>query len=283
MNRNETILNELNEISPILAKISHVNPFTVPEGYFNHVPQTVLACINEELEGESKIDTAGDVPPGYFDQLAENILGKIKRQEETGEQEHSSILNGLQKINPFEVPAGYFEDLAENITNKVAAEEYLPSILVEAGKVNPYQVPGGYFDQLPGRILQSLPATTGAKVVTMPIGRKIFRYAAAAVIAGAVALGGYQLLNKPEGGESVALQLEPGIEQGIKMDDKKFDETLSNLSDEDVLLYLEKNGTEADIAVLANNLDENSLPAEEDYLLDENTLDQFIKDINLKN
>ena len=67
------------------------------------------------------------------------------------------------------------------------------------------------------------------------------------------------------------------------MDDKKFDETLNNLAEEEIIKYLEKNGSETDIATLTSNLDENSLPSQEEYFTDEKVLDNFLEDINSNN
>ena len=66
------------------------------------------------------------------------------------------------------------------------------------------------------------------------------------------------------------------------MDDQKFDETLNNLSEEDIANYLQKNGTDADLALLTSSIDERIVPTEEDYLLDDKTLEKFLQEIDTK-
>jgi hypothetical protein len=95
-----------------------------------------------------------DVPQGYFDTLSDNILSKIKAQQniQTATEELSELsplLAGLSKANLYEVPVGYFENLSAGITEK----------------------------------------TTETKVVSM-FSRKVWiRYAAAAVLFGMIAFG----------------------------------------------------------------------------------------------
>ena len=64
------------------------------------------------------------------------------------------------------------------------------------------------------------------------------------------------------------------------MNDQQFEETLQKLTPADIAKYLENNGDITDVATLRNNIDENNLPNEDDYILDEKTLDNFIKEIN---
>jgi len=72
MDNRTTILDELKEISPILATIGHEGPYTVPAGYFNG--------------------------------LAKDILLKITMSEQ-----ESPAVPGLSKAPVYQVPAGYFD------------------------------------------------------------------------------------------------------------------------------------------------------------------------------
>jgi hypothetical protein len=111
-NRHE-IVKELHDISPFLAGTQPVNPFTVPEGYFDALPGIVLEKTKmETLLASASGDTYG-VPSGYFDSLAGNILSKIKSNiSDTREEldEIAPLLNTISKREVYTVPAGYFEN-----------------------------------------------------------------------------------------------------------------------------------------------------------------------------
>jgi hypothetical protein len=82
----------------------------------------------------------------------------------------------------------------------------------------------------------------------------------------------------PTNGSNVAV-LDASIEKGRTMDEKQFNETLENLSEADIAKYLENNGDISDLAALGNNIESNNLPKVEDYLLDETTLENYLKEI----
>ncbi|UEG50471.1 hypothetical protein LK994_03145 [Ferruginibacter lapsinanis] len=248
MERSTDILNELKDISPLLAEIGRENIFSVPQGYFDNISDTVLICIKEE-HGISTTVNTGSVPQGYFDNLASSILDKIKNQpiNATDEiRELSPVLHSIQHKNVFEVPVNYFADLPETISSKTQTKQ------------------------------------TG-KLVRMS--SRIAKYAVAAMLTGAVALGVYKLFDKPvnivqvEQSQAFAT-LDPIIEQGKNMNDKQFNETLNNLSEEAIAKYLEKNASEKDVAVLVSSIDQSSLPNEDDYLLDEKTLEKYLSSTN---
>ena len=293
MEKKSDILIELQSISPLIAAIEKANVFSVPDGYFDSISDTVLLSINE---GSSYINTppfskTTDIPTGYFDNLSNSILEKIKQQEAN---ELPAIFSTIKKDQLFQVPGNYFETLADSILNniknssdKVVAEEDrpLPAVLQNLKTMQPFKVPEGYFDNLSDNILNKVNQQPGAKVIAMPGRFPILKYAAAAVITGALALGIYKFSNQPpvNNTDSIAsATLDPVIEKGKSMDDKKFNETLNNLSADEIVNYLQRNNSEADIAVLSSNVEETSLPSEEDYLLDAKTLDNFLKEIDKK-
>lgn len=340
INRMETakdILNELKSISPLLAGMPRINVFTVPEGYFDTIDTTVLACLKEtDHEFHSaEVEQTNGVPTGYFDRLAGSILEKIKTGETALEETRqlSPLLYSLQGNNVFEVPVGYFESLQNSITEKInplTAQEEIsalspllhslrgrPTFEVPAGyfdqlhssiveKIEPvtasdelnslspllhslkdkitFEAPGGYFENLSDGILASVRKDGPAKVVSMPGSNRIFKYAIAAMLTGAMALGLYKYIGNSGGDGSLPVapvaKLDPSIEQGKNMNDQQFNEALSNLTDADIAKYLEKNGDITDMAALRNNLDESSLPSQDDYLLDATTLDDYLKEIN---
>jgi apolipoprotein N-acyltransferase len=121
----------------------------------------------------------------------------------------------------------------------------------------------------------------------MTTGRSIFRYAAAAVITGAMALGVYKYVNKPvvhtgQPDRDIAT-ISPVIEKGITMNEQQFNDALNNLTKDDITSYLEKNGSEEDVSMLTSSPDEIDLPNPDDYLLDDKTLENYLNKINFQN
>jgi len=286
------ILNELKLISPFVAGLEKVNVFTVPEGYFDTIDKTVLACLQEN-NSVIDLNTSGksnDVPAGYFDLLANSILEKIK----TGENAHdeikhlSPVLANIQHKNVFEVPKGYFSNLDSLITQKVqnysSADEIrtLSPLLSDIRHRATFEVPVGYFNSLSDDILQKLqPQET--KVVSMRWRNRFIKYAVAAMMTGVMALGIYKYFDQPGStisGDAGVATLDISIEKGKSMNDQQFNEAMANLTDADIAKYLEKNGDITDVATLRNNLDESVLPSQDDYLLDEATLENYLEKIN---
>jgi hypothetical protein len=58
---------------------------------------------------------------------------------------------------------------------------------------------------------------------------------------------------------------------------------IAKLDDADIAKYLEKNGSVMDNELLINNADESGLPSSTDYLIDENTLNEYLDKIDKDN
>ena len=80
MKSTNDILEELRELSPVLAGMEKLNVFTVPAGYFDLLSEDILAGVRNEgnTDGDTGSGSIEEVPHGYFDSLAETIMGKIK-------------------------------------------------------------------------------------------------------------------------------------------------------------------------------------------------------------
>ena len=210
MQTNKEILNELREISPILAEIPKVNIQTVPAGYFDNLE--VRICINSLLHQNEtreyfKEEKPG-VPPGYFENLSDSILSKIKEKESTESEEVFPLLDSLKNKNVFKVPEGYFDNLSECVIERAR------------GKGN-------------------------AKVVSFGA-NKWWKYAAAAIIAGLMLISVFYIYNL--GGNQVSqylaasqqyqtsAQIEDGIASLLDDDIVKYLETHGNITDNELLL-----------------------------------------------
>jgi len=114
MHSNNTIQNELKELNSILAGISNQNVYTVPDGYFDVLSHDILLAVQPK-NTQSGNDT--NLPAGYFEGLADTIMGKIKAAEIN--EAESALLTGLKNINVYRTPSGYFDNLATDIITKL--------------------------------------------------------------------------------------------------------------------------------------------------------------------
>lgn len=172
MTNRTTILNELQDLGSTIAKISPQNLYEVPDGYF---------------EG-----------------LANQILNRIKALEASTPNEEleflSPVLSSILKVNPFTVPDSYFENLSERLMQGIrkhadyqTSDEEISSLsplLSSISKKSPYSVPAGYFDNL-NTVVEN---KKEAKVISIT-SRKWHRVAVAAVIVAVVAIGGLLFIN----------------------------------------------------------------------------------------
>ena len=251
---NENISNELKAISSTVASVPYVNVFTVDPLYFPGIEIEVSARISaDEFYSSGGSFT---IPLGYFETLSAHILQKIKSGENNEVSaeinELSSVLAGISKDNVYHVPEGYFAQL-EFVAEKAAQ----------------------------AKVIQMNPSRS----------RSIFRYAAAAVITGMLGISVINIVDKS--GSSNALKDGSEIQFATKdvlakathiIQSGTLDHELNDLSDREIEQYLQQNGQDAHAAMVAASVNnEGKLPDAADYILDENTLDNYLKDNNLKN
>src|SRR3982750_4699179 len=121
MENSNPILNELMEISPLIAGINRRMPYMAPDGYFETLPVQVLLRIGiEEKAGDDPVlainkEAVYEVPAGYFEGLAGSILNRIKAEQVTTVQDElallSPLLGGIEKKNPFSSPEDSFANV----------------------------------------------------------------------------------------------------------------------------------------------------------------------------
>lgn len=242
MENSTTILNELNELSPVVAGITKRNVFSVPDGYFAYLPQDIMIGVMNEsgLASNNIIAAEADIPAGYFENLAGSILDKIKTQQavdaSTEIRELSPMLYSIQNHNVFEVPPGYFKYVSEEILAKVKPQ---------------------------------------ATVISFKSRKNAFvKYAVAAAFTGAMALGVFKFT-----GSVNDTVLPDYVTAGLQIND--VDAEFNKLSNDDIVNYLQANGSDVKAALIVNSVDKNELPAQEDYLLNEKALDEYLNSINL--
>ena len=293
MENKNTILEELTTISPLLAALQKANVYAVPVNYFEGITASIISMVNTGFINDmAKYNPGMLVPETYFDQLAANILLKVNKQEQlishNNEAKLPDHLIGLCNVNVYETPLNYFDNFSAILLQKINVSKdearteinRISPLLAGVSKNNVLEAPAGYFDDLPNRVLKNNKPVT--KVIAMQKRNLFIRYAAAALLIGAISMVVVKFNTKPLKINSRYATIETSITKGIKMDDQKFDETLNNLSEEDIANYLQKNGTEADLALLSSFIDEHIVPTEDDYLLDEKTLEKFLHEIDTK-
>lgn len=238
MEYSKDIFNELNSISPLIAKMDKVNLFTVPDNYFDSISIQLSNRIKQQIDSVQKF-TAPSVPPGYFDTLADSILTKIKKLALTDAQlELQSLSPLLQQLQPsqvFTVPPGYFDELSENITSQLQQKE---------AKITPFRKYS-----------------------------KLLKYAIAAMFTGMVALGIFKF-TQPQKKNHTNAALPQYVIDGEKI--QNVDAELADISEEEIIKYLQEIGTDVDMSLLTNSLNDKTLPSEEDYLYDEKALDNYL-------
>lgn len=293
MNQHHDILLELQQLSPVLAGISRENVYTVPDGYFEMLSSEVMLQVRA---GDPNIVTPvmkASIPGGYFEGLAETILARIKTEVENEAVSEitsiSPLIAGISKTNVFSVPSGYFNNLAVEITGRVT-ESVAPvreetvaisAVVASIGNKNVYTVPEGYFMQSADQMRSAV--VSQAKVVIMKPRFNLFRYAAAAVITGLVGLSIVSVLNKSNTSAPTTQTAAVLSDAKQIIETRSFEKELSSVSDAAIVSYLESKGQDVEAALVASLVDDKSLPEAEDYILNENTLDEVLKTLDLNN
>jgi len=141
---------------------SHLElPFSAPpQGYFEQLPQRIIALVNEELAPEltgiSRKSPLTPPPNGYFGQLSSQVMQKIKMEEAATELAAlSPLLASMPKEMPFSLPEGYFEQFPAQLLQQIQEEESV-SPFAELTKTAPFSMPAGYFEQLSAQVMQKV-------------------------------------------------------------------------------------------------------------------------------
>lgn len=184
------------------------------------------------------------VPAGYFDGLAAQVLNRIKAMEALTAVEEldylSPLLNTISRQMPYAVPEGYFENFSDQamqlipedkalLTTKEELESLSP-LLSGLKKEMPYTVPAGYFENLAERTTthENKPET---KIISL-ISRKWFRYAAAAVFVGIIALAGFVYFSNKSAKDQPFAKFEKKLNKEIKKtSDQDLNEFIQQFSD----------------------------------------------------
>ena len=250
MDKSTEILNELKEISPTLAAMERVNVFQVPDDYFTELDKRIFTSVFLHQDEKNKDQ---QVPEGYFEALSSKIMLKIKSAEIDNPDEEiqsiSPLLFSLKNTQVLSVPFGYFDSLSDNIKSQLNDNK--------------------------------------AKVISINTGRKWWKYAAAAVIAGGITFGSLQIFKNQNAPDSTnqmiaaAANMPDYIKRSLQYDTpEQLDKGIASLSDNEIADYLENHGSIMDDDLITKDIDTTGLPDTDDYLINDSTLNDFLNTID---
>lgn len=155
----EAVTNELQSVSPLLAKLPRKTPFTAPEGYFNNNINT-LSFLSPKDELPASLTGIGKqmpyaVPPHYFEELPQQIMANVTKpkakvvmfgQTTWMRYAAAAIVFGIivlgsvfyfkgnqQTIDPNKQPEEWVAKKLQNVSNK-DLEEFINTMDVSAQK-----------------------------------------------------------------------------------------------------------------------------------------------------
>lgn len=154
--------------------------------------------------------------------------------------ELSPELARLNPQNPYKVPSGYFEGLTAAVMTRVKAEgasaseelELLSPLLNKLDKKAPFTVPDSYFGELTANTLNKLGKKEPAKIISASFTKRIFRYAAAAVVIGLIAAGTWLFVKQPSINTDTAQKENSTVENNIL-------QKIQDISDSEMNNYIE--------------------------------------------
>ncbi len=229
METRETILKELNAKTVILDKGIDL-PYIVSDNYFDRFSSNLMKVI-QGLEEEKEVTLPVPnftMPDNYFSQLSDNILASIKRDE---------IKDELLLVAPE---------------------------LVTISKEVPYKVSEKYFDNFN---VTKKPQTDDAKVLTL-YKKKWLQIAAAASIAGVIAISGYFAHYNTSSNDTYASYKSVDVQGSVK-----------KVSDDDLEKYLNNNDyLTVNTDEITGDENEDLNPKQEIKSVSDNELKQYLKE-----
>ena len=276
---------------------------SVPEGYFENLAGNILDRVKLETAVAMPNETADisalvagiknknvySVPAGYFTDLPAKIMAAVavsKDSVATETADISSLVAGIGNKNVYSLPAGYFTSFADellaqlNTGSEVQQETASLSTLVAAiGNKNIYIVPQGYFEGFASDVTQNL--APAAKVISMKSRFSVLKYAAAAVVTGVIAISAFFMLNNNNAPDKTQVAVMTEANQIIK--NNSFDKEMNSISDAAIVAFLETKGQNVEASLVASLADDKDLPDADEYLLNDNTLDEILNSLDLNN
>jgi hypothetical protein len=214
----------------------------------NNNIQNELETISALVASIPKVEVY-EVPEGYFDMLCVETL--------------KSVTNNP---NCYTVPEDYFQQLPSNI----ATELYQTEDSAAFSKVNPFETPENYFNQLAASTLAEVKKNQSKSTIQ----KRIIQLCVAAIFIAFVGFGIQFISSKNT--------QQPTTEaNGLVINFNNDEATFDQINETDYVEFLTENGHDVNAALVATLTDEQSLPAEEDYILDNNKLETYLETLNI--
>jgi hypothetical protein len=237
--------------------------------------QEELKALNSQLPLD-KGPEIYSVPEGYFESFAALMLQKIKAEQVESPSEEigalSPLLAGLSKKMPYSVPVGYFSKNTEGLSALV--DDDVPELLQGLKKL-PYSVPDGYFENFPELILKKVNPEQ-AKVISISSSRRWMRYAAAAVIAGVIAITSVFYFGNEKSVDPASQPHEWVAKKLKNVPDKELDEFINTTAVNTTAIAHTDNGGKTEVKKLLKDIPDSEL----DKFLDEVSVEENLSLIN---
>ncbi len=159
------ILNELKGISPLLAGIPRKNDlFEVPPGYFNQLADRVVLRIRAEqpdsarLAGQTGKQVPYSLPGGYFETFAEKMMTRINAEEADSAAKELKILSPVLSRMDKKMPFSIPAGYFADFADKTADKimDGVSPLMASLKDKQLYEVPQGYFQELSEKIMKRI-------------------------------------------------------------------------------------------------------------------------------
>ncbi|MDJ1482150.1 hypothetical protein QNI16_16725 [Cytophagaceae bacterium YF14B1] len=241
-----------------LQNLTRENIFQIPEQYFASLPSAIQKRLAEASNTalnndkplleysaieETTIDHIFITPSDYFENLYQKIQSKIPNQSDSPIKLNLSALDGFESElgnkHGHTVPENYFETLPNRIMARVASSETTKSldfeeldnaesgILASIPKQNIFQIPDNYFEKLNIQLDEDdvIEESTSEKTKSIRLIPSWVRYTTVAAASVLLLMTGYWFYSSTTSSSQECTEL------------------LCNLTDEEILHYLEKQDT----------------------------------------
>ena len=148
MKRNNDIQKEWESIGAGFSAQIGLPLFTIPEGYFEQLPNEVISGINAISVPDVAVQFSKAnpfaTPQGYFEQLHQNITKQVVVADTII---NTTEINGVSKKEVFAIPENYFDSFADAVLSKLQLESTVEEELEESPILsslkgsNPFEAP----------------------------------------------------------------------------------------------------------------------------------------------
>ncbi len=195
--------------------------------------------------------------------------------------------------NPYALPKGYFNGMAEAVMGKIDAGQQTVSLnndfkqsanqgipshdeLMSLPTTSPnFEIPENYFVNNPEVIIHRIHSDKKTSPIYIGI---IFKLSVAAICTGLLGWLIFMGLNNSSTGTIPTHEL---TEAARIVKTNSFEKEMDALDDNEIISYLNASGHDVKTAIVASLTVENNLPAPEEYIFDEKTLDNYLHAVNI--